>query len=150
MSSKKTPPPAARKRKAPTKSNTAPKIPVVRKKPLTYTQAVGDIRNMFLEQAAMWKDQTERLVEASGTSTGDTSLSQHEPWSFLMDDRGRPSTVFGETKASDNDDESKEVEEIKKKLKRTRHWRYDRPVEEDEGEKSDESKEDASDEESDE
>lgn len=106
-----------------------------RKKAPTFQQTVGDIREIFLEQASLWKDQAERLSQASQTSgaAGNSSLAQHEPWSSLVDAKGRSATAFGEYKADTSDDESlKQVQEISKKLKRTKQWRYERPTEEEE------------------
>lgn len=132
MASKK---PAGRKRTAPSSSilTTAKK----RKNALTYTQAVGDIRNMFLEQASLWKDQADRLAQASGINVAgmNEDASRQEPWSCLVDEKGRPKPVFEQDKVaagSDDDESTEEVEQIKKKLKRTRQWRYERPMEEEE------------------
>jgi hypothetical protein len=139
MASKK--PLAGRKRKAPPASSIFISTAKKRKNALTYTQAVGDIRNMFLEQAALWKDQADRLAKASGINiagNGDgEDAGQQEPWSCLVDEKGRPKPVFEQDKvaAGSNDDESREeVELIKKKLKRTRQWRYERPMEDEQEE----------------
>lgn len=124
---------AARKRKQAPGTSVLDKAP--RKKPLTYTQAVGEIRDMFREQAALWNSQAHRLNQASRTSAPE-SLSLQVPWSSSMDDRGRPKFVFGENQAADK--EAVKVQTIKKKLKETRQWEYKRPVaEEDEKEKAD-------------
>ena len=126
---------ASRKRSSNNHQNDAApkkKIRALRKKPLTYTEAVGDIRDMFLEQASLWKDQAERLRQATRTSTGDASLAQQEPWLSLMDDKGRPAAVFNENKDEKEDEKLKRVEETKEKLKRTRRWKYKRPAAEQE------------------
>lgn len=115
-----------------TKSNAARrkqitvKKTVVRKKAHGYKEAVHDIRNMFLEQAALWKDQADRLEEAAGTS--ETLLFQQEPWSSHVDAKQRrPARVFGEGKVEN--DEMKKVNEIKGRLEKSRKWRYKRPLE---------------------
>lgn len=146
-SNKKKPPPAAatsrkRGRTSSPAANSTIFAPTARKTAHTYTTAVAEIRNMFLEQASLWKRQAERLNAAS---TGhEPLLSQQEPWSSLIDERGKPTNVFGEGRANGSDEETRNVEEMKKKIKRTKEWRYERPMEEGEAAAEDEQVEESS------
>jgi hypothetical protein len=97
-----------------------------RKASLTYTQAVGDIRGMFLEQASVWNFQAQRLIQASSFGNRGGGLSQQVPWSSCVDGRGRLTFVFGENTVANK--ETLKAQEIKKKLKKSRDWKCKRPV----------------------
>lgn len=114
-------------------------------RPLTYTGAVGDIRAMFQEQAALWRAQAEIFEEKAlhGTCSA-AKPSTQEPWSSLLDDRKRPSLVFEQ-----NNESSQEIRSVRKKIKRTRQWEYKRPEEEEDEEESSQANEENSDDDSD-